>query len=117
MRYHTIEVDGKEYNFRLNADEIESIEKNLKVKILDYIQDYSVITIIYLLQRMWKHEDKHKTSHEEAIELFDELVDNGYAIESIAKQIIWPTCVVSGLLTQSDLNKALNRAEEQATQN
>lgn len=116
MRYHTIELDGKEYNFRLQADEIESIEKTLKVKILDYIQDYSVITIIYLLQRMWKPEDKHKVSHEEAIELFDTLVDNDYAIESIAKQIIWPTCVVSGLLTQSDLNKALKKAEEQATQ-
>lgn len=117
MRYHTIEVDGKEYNFRLNADEIENIEKTLKVKILDYVQDYSVTTIIYLLQRMWKHEDGHRTGHDEAIELFDTLVDSGFAIESIAKQIIWPTCVVSGLLTQGDLNKALNRAEEQATQN
>lgn len=116
MRYHTIEVDGKEYNFRLNADEIENIEKTLKVKMLDYVQDYSVTTIIYLLQRMWKQDDGHRTSHDEAVELFDTLVDNDFAIETMAKQIIYPTCVVSGLLTKSDLNTALNKAEEQATQ-
>ena len=116
MRYHTIEVNGKEYNFRLTADEIESIEKTLKVKILDYVQDYSVTTVIYLLQRMWKHEDGHRTSHDEALELFEELVDNGFALETMAKEIIYPACVVSGLLTQSDLNRAL-QSSEQATQN
>lgn len=116
MRYHTVEVNGVEYNFRLTADEIESIEKTLKVKILDYVQDYSVTTIIYLLQRMWKHEDGHRTSHDEAMELFETLVDNDYAIETMATKIIYPTCVVSGLLTQSDLNRALKNSE-QATQN
>lgn len=116
MRYHTVEVNGVEYNFRLTADEIESIEKTLKVKMLDYIQDYSVTTIIYLLQKMWKREDKNKASHDDAVELFDELVDNGFALETISKEIIYPTCVVSGLLTQSDLNRALKNSE-QATQN
>ena len=116
MRYHTIVLDNKEYNFRLTADEIENIEKTLKVKMLDYIQDYSVITIVFLLQKMWKQDDGHRTTHEEAVELFDLLVDNDYAIETIAKEVVWPACVVSGLLTKGDLDRALNKAEEQATQ-
>lgn len=116
MKYHTIEHDGKELNFRLTVNDIERIEDKYKVKILDYIQDYSVSTIVNLLQRMWKHEDEHATSHNEAVELFEELVDEGFVLQDIAEKIIWPTCVVSGLLKQSDLDKALKNGE-QATQN
>lgn len=116
MKYHTIEVNGKELNFRLTVNDIERIEEKYKVKILDYIQDYSVSTIVNLLQRMWKHEDGHATAHNEAVELFEELVDADYVLQDIAEKIIWPTCVVSGLLKQSDLNRAL-KSREQATQN
>ena len=116
MKYHTIDLNGKEYNFRLTVNDIESIERKLNVKILDYIQDYSIITTVHLLQKMWKHEDGHATSHEEAAELFEELVDNGWALQDIAQNIVWQTCVVSGLLRQSDLNKALEK-QNQATQN
>ena len=116
MKYNTVTVNGKDYNFRLTVDDIESIERKLNVKILDYIQDYSVITIVHLLQKMWKHEDKHATSHDEASELFELLVDEGWALQDIAQNIIWQTCVVSGLLRQSDLNKALEK-QNQATQN
>lgn len=116
MKYNTVEVDGKEYNFRLTVNDIESIERKLNVKILDYIQDYSIITIVFLLQKMWKQEDGHTTSHDEASELFETLVDNGWVLQDIAQKIIWQTCVVSGLLRQSDLNKAL-KSREQATQN
>lgn len=115
MKYNTITLNDKELNFRLTVDDIETIERKLNVKILDYIQDYSVITIVNLLQKMWKQEDGHKTTHDEAVELFDELVDNDWALQDVAQKIIWPTCVVSGLLKQSDLDKALKNG--QATQN
>lgn len=116
MKYNTVEVNDRELNFRLTVDDIENIEKRLNVKILDYVQDYSVITIVHLLQKMWKQEDGHSTSHDEAVDLFDELVDSGWVLQDIAQKIIWQTCVVSGLLRQSDLDKAL-QSKEQATQN
>ncbi len=115
MRYHVITLNnGEELKFRLTADEIETLERVQKTKILDFIQDYSVTKMIILLEKMWKQEGC-KTTHDDAVELFDTLADNGYAVESIAKEIIWPTCVVSGLLTESDLKKALKKPE-QATQ-
>ncbi len=116
MRYHTIELNGRELNFRLTADEMESIEKKLNVKLLDFMQDYSITATLYMLQTMWKKEDGKKASHQEAVDLFDELVDDGWALRKICEDIIWKTCVVSGLLTESDLNKAL-KSGEQATQN
>lgn len=116
MKYNTVTVNGTDYNFRLTVDDIESIERKLNVKILDYIQDYSVITMVHLLQKMWKQEDKHATSHDEAAELFELLVDEGWALQDIAQKIVWQTCVVSGLLRQSDLNRALEK-QNQATQN
>lgn len=114
MRYHTIEVNGKEMNFRLTVDEIESIEKRNNVKMLDYIQDYSITTMVFLLQNMYKEEGRGKLSHTEAQEMLEELFDNGYSLQRVAQEIIWPCCVVSGLLTEGDLNRALSNG--QATQ-
>ena len=116
MKYHTIEVNGKEYNFRLTADEMEQLEKRTGTKLLDYIGDYSVTTTINLLQKMWKKDDGTKATHEEAQELFEELADEGYGLKEVAQKIIWEGCVVSGLLTKSDLELALKNGQ-QATQN
>ena len=114
MRYHTIEVNGKEMHFRLTVDEIESIEKRNNVKMLDYIQDYSITTMVFLLQNMYKEEGRGKLSHSEAQDLLEELFDNDYSLQRVEEEIILPCCAVSGLLTKSDLNKVLNRG--QATQ-
>lgn len=118
MRTHTIELNGKEYEFRLTSEDILKIEEKTKTKILDYIQDYALTTIINLLYYMRKGVDQHFTK-EEANKLFDELADNDMALEDIMKKIIFPCCQVSGLLTKSDLMKVLEKMDskdEQATQ-
>lgn len=119
MRNHVIDLNGKEIEFRLTSEDMVKIEEKNKVKLLDYIQDYSITTIINLLWYMRKGADRN-FAKEDANRLFDELADNDWALEDIMKKIIFPTCQVSGLLTKSDLNKVLNKMEDlqetQATQ-
>lgn len=115
MRQHVIVLNGKEIGFRLSSKEMTEMENRTKRKLIEIIQDDSINSIITVLKHMRRFE-VNNFSHDDACDLFDELADNGYSLERIEKEIIMPTCVVSGLLTQSDLNKALKRAEEQATQ-
>lgn len=119
MRNHTIELNGREIEFRLTSEDMIKLEEKNHVKILDYIQDYSMSAITTLLWYMRKGVDKN-FSKDDTYKLYDELADNDWAIEDIMKKIIFPTCQVSGLLTRSDLEKVLNKMDEmkdsQATQ-
>ena len=112
MRNHTIELNGQDVEFRLTSEDMIRIEEKNHTKILDYIQDYSITTIVNLLYYMRKGVDKNY-SKDEAIKLFDELADNDWALEDIMKNIIFPTCQVSGLLTRSDLVKIQEKMEDQ----
>lgn len=117
MRYHTINLNDKELNFRLTSEDAVKIEERTKVKLLDYIQDYSINAIINLLRYMRRGEDKN-FSEKDALALFDELADADWALEDIMKDIIYPTCQVSGLLTKRDLENIREKMEnkEQAPQ-
>ena len=118
MRTHSIDINGKEYEFRLTSEDCIKIEEKTKVKLLDYLQDYAFTTVINLLYYMRKGVQQN-FSKDDAYKLFDELADQDWAIEDIMKKIIFPTAQVSGLLTKSDLNKVLERMdnpEDQATQ-
>lgn len=115
MKYHTIEIDGTEYNFRLTSQDAIKIEENCKVKLLDYITDYSMTAIVNLLYFMRRGAEQGFTK-QEAYEFFDELADHDWALEDIIKKIILPTAKVSGLLKKSDLTK-IDEAMDQATQN
>lgn len=114
MNYHYIELDGKEVKFRLTSKEMTELENRTKRPLLEIIQDTSINSILTVLKHMRRFEISN-FSHDDACELFDQLADNGYSLERIEKEIIMPACVVSGLLTQSDLNRAL-KSSEQATQ-
>ena len=116
MKYYTFELNGKEINMRLTSQDSIKIEETYKVKLLDYIQDYSIKTIVNLL-RFMRRGSGEAFSQDDAEKFFDELVDNGWAIQTIIEKIIMPTCVVSGLLTESDLLKIQDKKEElEATQ-
>ena len=120
MRNHSIELNGKEIEFRLTSEDMVKIEEKNHVKILDYIRDYSFTTMINLLWYMRKGVDKN-FSKEDTFALYDELADNDMAMEDIMKEIIYPTCQVSGLLTKGDLMKIQDLIENpqeipQATQ-
>lgn len=118
MKCFTFELNGREISLRLTSQDSIKIEDTYKVKLLDYIQDYSIKTIVNLLRYMRKGGGEQAFSQEDAQKFFDELVDNDWAIQTIVEKIIMPTCQVSGLLTQGDLQMIQDRKEElKATQN
>lgn len=117
MKSFTFELNGREINMRLTSQDSIKIEEAYKTKLLDYIQDYSIKTIVNLLRYMRKGGGEQGFSQNDAEDFFNELVDDGYAIQSILEKIIMPTCVVSGLLTQSDLKMIEDKADQlRATQ-
>ena len=115
MKYHTIELNGQEISFRLTSEDCCQLEEKTKVKLLDYIQDYSIITVINLLWYMRRGVEKSYTKND-TYKYFDELTDNEWSLEDIMMKIVYPCCQVSGLLTKSDLekiqDKITNRNEE-----
>ena len=115
MRFHTIELNGEEIAFRLTSADAVKIEESCKVKLLDYIQDYSLTTIINLLHFMRKGAVSGFTK-QQAMDLYDQLADEDWAIEDIMRKIIYPTCQVSGLLTKSDLMKIEEKFSEKDDQ-
>ena len=118
MKYFTCELNGEEINLRLTSQDSIKIEETYKTKLLDYIQDYSIKTIVNLLRYMRRGAGDKSFSQDDAEKFFDDLVDSGYAIQTILEDIIMPTCQVSGLLTQSDLQMIRDKKEEmRATQN
>ena len=117
MRCFTFELNGKEINMRLRSEDAIKIEKTYNTKLLDYIQDYAVTTIINLFRFMRKGGGEQAFSQEDAQKFYDELVDEGWAIQGMIENIIMPTCEASGLLTKSDLQKIMEKkAELEATQ-
>ena len=115
MNYFVITLNGKDIKFRLNSADSVEIEKKSGIKLIDFIQDYSITTVITLLKYMRKS-DVPNFSEKDAFALYDELVDNGYTLEDIIFKIIYETCVVSGFLKKSDLEEMIEFKEEnQAT--
>lgn len=103
MKYHTIELEGKDVNFRLSSSDILEIEKKSGVPMQEYIKQASNGHCVNLLKYM-RRSSVPNFSDKDANDLYDTLVDNDYSLESIYMDIILPTCVVSGLLTQSNLD-------------
>lgn len=104
MNYHIINLDGEDVKFRLKSIDCVEIEKKTGVKLLDYMQDYSITTIVTLLMYMRRGEVIN-FSQKEAFELYDKLIDNGYTLEDIIYKIIYETAVVSGFLKKGDLKE------------
>lgn len=115
MNYYEINLDGEDIRFRLNSFDSIEIEKKTGVKLLDFIQDYSITTVTTLLKYMRKSQVPN-FSEKDACLLYDKLVDNGYTLEDIVFNIIYETAVVSGFLKKSDLEEMKEFKEEnQAT--
>lgn len=104
MKYFEIELNGRTIRFRLRSSDAVQIEKEYKQPLLDYIQDYSITTITTLL-RYLRRSDEPSFSHGQAMDLFDELIDNGYFLEKIVFDIIFEALVISGILSKTDLDE------------
>lgn len=115
MNYYIITLDGEDIKLRLTSSDSVEIEKKTGVKLLDFIQDYSIVTVTTLLRYMRKSEIPN-FSEKDAYALYDKLVDHGYTLEDIVFKVIYETAVVSGFLKKSDLEEMLTfKAENQAT--
>ena len=115
MNYFILTLDGQDIKLRLTSADSMEIEKKTGIKLLDFIQDYSITTVTTLLRYMRKSEVPN-FSEKDACALYDKLVDNGYTLEDIIFKVIYETAVVSGFLKKSDLEEMLTFKEEnQAT--
>lgn len=104
MRYFTFNLNDKEINMRLNSSDCEKIEKTYNCTLLNYVQQGSITSLVTLLQYMRAGAGEVFTRNM-AYSFYDELVDNGYTIERILMDIVYETLVVSGVISQEDLEK------------
>lgn len=110
MNYFTYELNGEELKFRLTSADCLEIEEKYKTKLLDFMQDYSMVAITTLLRYMRKSSESN-FSRTDACNLYDKLIDSGLTLEDILMKIIYPTAVVSGFLKQSDLDEITEKKE------
>ena len=116
MRTFTFELNNREVELRLVSEDMIKIEDTYKVRLIDFIQDYSIKNIITLLRYMLKGAKRAPVSQDEAQKFFDELVDAKYSLAQIVSDLIMPACEASGLLSESDLQKIQDQKNLEATQ-
>lgn len=104
MKFLTIKLEDKDLEFRLTSSDAIDIEKKNNTPLQKYIQQVSNTNCVNLLKYMRRSRIPN-FSDKDANELFDQLVDEGYSLESIYLKIIFPACVVSGVITQKDMDK------------
>lgn len=105
--------DGEEEEIalRLKSIDCEKIEKANNCILLDYVQQGSVSSIVTLLQYMRSGVGEMFTKNM-AYDFYDELIDNGYTIETIMMDIVYETLVVSGVISQQDLDNIKEEREK-----
>lgn len=111
MKYYELELNDKTIKLRLTSSDCITIEEKNKCKILKYIQDSSITTMTTLLMYMCRS-DKPNFSMKDASALYDELIDNGYTMETILYNVIYEGLVVSGFLTKEQLEEIRAEIEE-----
>lgn len=106
MKYYEFELEGETIKLRLTSNDCIEIEKKTGTKLLDYIQDYSIQTLITLLMYM-RRSSIANYSMKEASELYDKLIDSEeYGnMESILYDVIFEGLVVSGFLKKEELEE------------
>lgn len=111
MKNFTFELNGKEIKMRLTSQDCVEIEKNKGVRLLDFIQDYAITTIVTLLKYMRRGAGENFTENM-AYSFYDELIDEGYTMSDILDKIIYETLVVSGVISEEDLKNIRDEREK-----
>lgn len=114
MRFFTKTINGKDYNFRVTSADISEIEKKANVGIQEFITNISFERAVTLLRYMRKSSEG-QFSLTQAQNFMDELIDEGFSLETVYTEIIFPACVDSGIITESDRNKIMEAITEQHT--
>lgn len=111
MRSFTFELNEKEIKMRLTSQDCVEIEKNKGVRLLDFIQDYAITTIVTLLKYMRRGAGENFTENM-AYGFYDELIDAGYTMSDILDKIIYETLVISGVISAEDLKNIRDEREK-----
>ena len=111
FNYKDNEGNEKNIELRLTANACEQIEKQYNCSLLDYVQQASVTSIITLLMNM-RNGAGERFTREMTYNLYDELIDAGYTMLDILDKIIYETLVVSGIISQDDLNNIREEREK-----
>lgn len=106
MKYYEFELNGETIKLRLTSNDCVEIEKKTGVKLLDYMQDYSMQTILTLLMYM-RRSSVPNFSIKDAGDLYDKLIDNEEygSMEKILYNVIFEGLVVSGFLKKEELEE------------
>lgn len=105
-KYFEKEIKGTNYQFRLKGTSIVDIEKKNNTSIQVYCGTPTYEHCATLICEMLKS-SMQRFSFNEALNLIDDMIDDGYSLETIYTDVILPTCVISGVFTERDSNELL----------
>lgn len=109
MKYYEFELEGETIKLRLTSNDCIEIEKKTGTKLIDYMQDYSMQTVITLLMYM-RRSSVPNFSMKDAGELYDRLIDSEEygSMEEILYNVIFEGLVVSGFIKKEQLEEIKN---------
>lgn len=104
MKFFEFELNGETIKLRLTSNDCVEIEKKTGQKLLDYMQDYSMQTVLTLLMYM-RRSSVPNFSMKDAGDLYDKLIDNEEygSMEKVLYDVIFEGLVVSGFLKKEEL--------------
>ena len=111
MKFYELELNGETIKFRLTSNDCMTIEKSSGKPFTDYMSELSMTTVITLLRYM-RRSDINNFSMEDASNLYDKLIDNGYTLETIVSDIIMEALIVSGFMKKDEVSKIKEVKEE-----
>lgn len=111
MKYYELELNGETIKFRLTSSDSMMIEKKTGVKLLDFVQDYAITTVITLLMYM-RRSSVPNFSEKDATKLYDDLIDAGYTLKDILYNVIYEALTVSGFLSQEELEEIKGKIKD-----
>ena len=106
MKYYEFDLNGETIKLRLTSNDCIEIEKKTGAKLIDYMQDYSMQTVITLLMYM-RRSSVPNFSMKDAGELYDKLIDSEEfgSMESVLYDVIFEGLVVSGFIKKEELEQ------------
>lgn len=110
MKYYEFELNGETIKLRLTSNDCIEIEKKTGVKLIDYIQDYSMQTLVTLLMYM-RRSSVPNFSMKDASNLYDQLIDSEDfgSMEAVLYDAIFEGLVVSGFIKKEELEEIKNK--------
>ena len=111
LNYKDNEGNEKSVELRLTSNVCEQIENQYNCSLIDYVQQGTVKSIITLLMHM-RNGAGERFTREMTYSFYDELVDAGYTMLDILDKVIYEALVISGIISQEDLNNIRTEREE-----